>query len=160
MKDKIDHFEQAGDRLRTAIAGLMAEDLLWKPPADSDVGQWSIHQIIIHLMDSDLIGIDRMKRIIAEENPTLLGYNENLFATRLFYEEQSIADAIAILDMSHKLFAGVLRRLPESAYARIGQHTEAGEVTLGTQLKKYNEHFDHHLSFIHKKRAKMGKEMW
>ena len=160
MNDQIDHYQQAGDRLRTAIAGLMPEDLLWKPPADAGVGLWSIHELIIHLMDSDLIGIDRMKRIIAEENPTLIGYNESLFAKHLFYEQQPLDDAITILDLSRKMFAGVLRKLPESAWNRIGQHNEAGEVTLGQQLKKYNEHFDYHLGFIHKKRAKMGKEMW
>jgi hypothetical protein len=160
MKEKIDHYEQAGDRLKTAIAGLTDEDLLWKPPTDAGIGLWSIHELIIHLMDSDLIGIDRMKRIIAEENPTLIGYNESLFAKHLFYEQQSAHDAITIVDLSRKLFAGVLRRVPEAAWSRIGQHNETGEVTLATQVKKYNEHFDYHLGFVHKKRAAMGKELW
>lgn len=156
----IKHFEDGGERLKLAIRGLTPDDLLWKPPADANVGLWSIHQVVIHLMDADLIGIDRMKRIAAEDNPTLIGYNETLFAASLFYEEQSVQDAITILDLSRRMFAGVLRRLPEATFDRVGQHNEAGRVTLGGQVKKYNEHLDHHLGFIHQKRAKMGKEMW
>jgi hypothetical protein len=160
MTSAIEHYEQAGDRLKTAIAGLTDDDLLWKPPADAGIGLWSIHELIIHLMDSDLIGIDRMKRIIAEENPTLIGYNESLFAKNLFYSQQPVHDAVTIIDLSRRMFAGVLGKLPQAAWSRIGQHNEAGQVTLETQLKKYNEHFDHHLGFVHKKRAAMGKEMW
>jgi hypothetical protein len=111
-------------------------------------------------MDSDLIGADRMKRMIAEENPTLIGYNETLFVKNLFYDDQPADEAATILDLNRKLFARVLRKLPPAAFERIGQHNEVGKVVLGTQIKKYNEHLDHHLSFIHKKRAKMGKEMW
>ena len=33
-------------------------------------GEWTIRQVIAHLVDSDLNGAERMKRVIAEENPT------------------------------------------------------------------------------------------
>jgi hypothetical protein len=39
-------------------------------------------------MDSDLIATDRIKRMIAEDNPQLIGYDENKFVQSLFYEEQ------------------------------------------------------------------------
>ena len=159
-RDVIEHYASGGDKLKLAIRGLTRDDLIAVPPADAGVGLWSIQQVVIHLMDSDLIGSDRMKRIAAEENPTLIGYNETLFVKNLFYDDQPADEAVTILDMNRKLFARVLRKLPDSAFDRIGQHNEAGKVTLGTQIKKYNEHLDHHLSFIHKKRATMGKEMW
>jgi hypothetical protein len=43
-------------------------------------GTWSIQQIVLHMMDSDLIASDRMKRVIAEDRPTLIGYNETAFS--------------------------------------------------------------------------------
>lgn len=156
----IDQYENGGEKLKLAIRGLTPQDMLCKPAPDANVGLWSIHQVVIHLMDSDLIGSDRMKRIIAEENPSLIGYDESLFAARLFYEEQSAEDAVTIFVMNRKIFAGVLRRLPEAAFSRIGTHSEVGKVTLGKQLEKYCEHLDHHIKFIHDKRAVMGKEMW
>lgn len=155
----IDRFATGGERLGKAVSGLSAQDMQWKPPAELKIGLWSIHQNVIHLMDSDLVGIDRMKRIAAEPNPLLVGYNESLFAQNLFYDDQSSDEALAILNLSRKYFAKILAKLPSEAFARTGIHTETGMVTLGQQVKKYEDHLDHHLAFIHKKRAHLGKPL-
>lgn len=151
----IDEYEQGGEKLRRAVIGLAADDLLAYPVP----GTWSIQEIIIHLSDSDLIGAERMKRIIAEENPPLIGYNETLFTQRLFPSEQSTEDAITLFDLNRRQFAKVLRKLPDDAFARAGTHNEVGKVTLGDQLRKYCQHLDHHLRFVMQKRAKLGKAL-
>jgi len=158
----IDHYAAGGEKLSLAIRGLSREDMLVKPPADApkEAGKWSIQQVVIHLMDADLIGADRMKRVIAEDNPQILGYDESKFVASLFYDDQSAEDAIRILDMNRRQFTTVLRKLPETAFARAGTHNERGRVTLSQLLHGYVEHLDHHLKFIHAKRAAMGKEMW
>lgn len=149
----IDQFEQGGEKLRAAISGLDRQSMLWKPAPEAGAGLWSIQQVVIHLLDSEVIGIDRMKRIIAEENPLLVGYNETLFAQRLSYEDQPADDAVTVVDLTRKLFAPVLRRLPDAVFSRTGIHTEVGKVTLADQIEKYVWHLDHHLEFIQKKRA-------
>jgi hypothetical protein len=156
----IDHFEGGGERLALSIRGLTREDLLCVPPADAKVGLWSIQQVVIHCMDSDLVSVDRMKRMIAEDNPTLIGYDENKFAANLFYDEQDADAAAAIVDANRKLFAKVLRKLPETAWGRKGTHNERGVLTVGGYLKVTVDHLEHHLKFIHAKRAHWGKEMW
>lgn len=149
----IARYESAGQSLRDAVAGLSREQLVKHPVP----GTWSIQEIVIHLMDSDLIGIDRMKRIIAEDKPLLIGYNETRFIQSLHPRLQDIQDAITILNLSRKLFAKVLRALPPEAYDRVGIHNEAGKVSLGSQLQKYCEHFEHHLKFIVQKSAMVRK---
>lgn len=79
----IDQYEKGSDDLRMAVRGLQRDDLLAYPVP----GTWSIQEIVIHLMDSDLISADRMKRIIAEENPSLIGFDESRFVKNLFYQE-------------------------------------------------------------------------
>jgi hypothetical protein len=153
MNQLIDEFERGGEKLRQAVKGLSAADLTAFPVP----GSWSIQQIVVHMQDADLVGVDRMKRIIAEENPLLVGYNETLFANKLSYHDQSVETAITLLDLARKQLAIALRKLPAEAFERSGIHTEVGKVTLGTQIKKYNEHLDHHLAFIKKKRAMLGK---
>jgi hypothetical protein len=143
-----------------AIRGLTHEDLLAVPPADAGVGRWSIQQVVIHCMDSDLVAADRLKRMIAEDNPSIIGYDENKFVQNLFYNDQSADQAVQILDLNRKLFVSVLRTLPASAWDRKGTHNERGAITVGGYLKSTVDHLDHHLNFIHKKRAHMGKEMW
>jgi uncharacterized damage-inducible protein DinB len=68
----IDAFERGGERLSAATAGLSGEQRQARPVP----GTWSIHEIVVHMADSDAIGIDRMKRIIAEDLPLLIGYTK------------------------------------------------------------------------------------
>jgi len=159
-QDLIDQYAAGGEKLSLAIRGLTREDLLAVPPADANVGQWSIQQVVIHCMDSDLIATDRMKRVIAEDNPTLIAFDETRFAKNLHYESQPAEDAVKVFALNRRMFAGVLRRLPDAAFSRKGTHNERGAVNVGGYLKSTIEHLDHHIEFIHKKRAHMGKEMW
>jgi len=156
----IEDYARGGETLALAIRGLTPEDLRCVPAADANVGRWSIQQVVVHLADSDLIWTGRMKCIIAEENPTIIGYDESLFAANLHYDEQSAEDAIRLFDLNRTQFARVLRKLPDAAFARTGRHNERGRITLGESVKMMVEHLDHHVKFIRAKRAQMGKEMW
>ncbi|MBC8105129.1 MAG: DinB family protein [Anaerolineae bacterium] len=160
LADLIERYAHGGEKISLAIRGLTSEDMQTVPPPEPKLGKWTIQQVVIHLLDSDLISTDRIKRMIAEDNPTLVGYDENKFAEKLFYNEQSTEDAVTIISLNRKMFAGVLKKLPDSAFDRPGTHSERGKVTIGTSLKLYTDHLEHHLSFIHAKRAAMGKEMW
>src|SRR5215211_8895219 len=108
MKDMIEQFERGGEKLALAIRGLTREDLTCFPIE----GKWSIQQVVIHLMDSDLIACDRMKRTIAEDKPTLIGYDESKFVQHLAYDQQSAEDAVKIFDLNRRQVAKVLRTLP------------------------------------------------
>src|SRR5579862_9467014 len=109
----INEYEHGGETLRKAVAGLSDADLKAFPVP----GTWSIQQIILHLMDSDLIGSDRMKRVAAEEHPTLVGYDETAFSKRLGYEHLSADRATEIFRLNRLMTADVLRHLPDSAFS-------------------------------------------
>ncbi|HEX8912955.1 MAG TPA: DinB family protein [Humisphaera sp.] len=149
----IDEFERGGRLLREAVEGLSPQELKKLPPAEAGVGKWSVHQVVVHMADADAIGIHRMKRVIAEPNPLLIGYDESAFARSLFYDDQSTADALTLFDVGRRAFAPVLRKLPDAAFARAGCHNEHGMVTLAAFVKMYVEHLDHHLNFIRLKRG-------
>jgi uncharacterized damage-inducible protein DinB len=149
----IDRFEAGGQKVREAIAGLSRQDLLAFPVS----GMWSIQQVVIHLQDAELVAIDRMKRIIAEDKPLLVAWDENEFVKNLSYEEQSAEDAAQTLDLARRQMARILRKLPDTAWSRFGIHSERGKVTLGEQLEMYTNHLERHLKFAQEKRAKLGK---
>src|SRR5579872_1614130 len=154
-RETIEQYEAGGPKLLKAIAGLSREDLLWTPSSDTNIGLWSIQSIVIHLMDSDLIWGNRMKSIIAEENPIILGFDEKKFADSLFYADQDPQSAISLFDMNRRQIAKTLRKLPDSSFSRTGQHNERGPVTLGEAVKILVAHLDHHLEFVAKKREKL-----
>jgi uncharacterized damage-inducible protein DinB len=149
----IEEYARGGPRLKEALAGLSAPDLLATPVP----GTWSIQQIVLHLMDSDLIASDRMKRIIAEDGPTIVGYSESAFAQKLFYDQQDPAVAAQIFELNRRLTAEILRRLPESAFARTGTHNERGRMSLREIVGMYVQHLEHHLRFLRHKRQLLGK---
>lgn len=149
----INDYENGGEKLIQAIHGLSKEDFLAFPVP----GTWSIQQIVIHLMDSDLIASDRMKRIIAEENPTIIGYNETAFSQKLYVEKQDPLLAAQIFAGNRKLTAVILRNLPPEAFARSGTHNERGRVTLGQLVEMYVQHLEHHMKYLLHKRQLLGK---
>ncbi|HZU35562.1 MAG TPA: DinB family protein [Gemmataceae bacterium] len=122
-------------------------------------GTWSIQQIIIHLMDSDLIGSDRMKRVAAEDNPQLIGYNETAFAKRLFPETLDPVQACEVFRLNRLLTAAILRQLSDTDFDRAGMHSERGRETLADLVQGYVEHLDHHMKFLREKRRLLGKPL-
>jgi hypothetical protein len=149
----IDRYAAGARLLAKSIEGLSRADLLAAPVP----GKWSTQQVIIHLMDSDLVGSERMKRVIAMERPLLLGYDETAFARSLFYDQLDAAAACDVFAKNRELMAVILRALPDEAFARRGVHSENGLETLEDLLRGYVEHLEHHLRFIEEKRRAMGK---
>lgn len=151
----IDRYIAGADVPAHAIAGLTKTELLAKPVP----GTWSIQQIVLHLLDSDLIASDRMKRVAAEDHPTLIGYNETLFANKLYFDDLDTSLACELFAKNRRLTYEILKRLPDAAFARTGFHNESGEITLEYLVKTYVQHLDHHLKFIREKRAMLGKPL-
>jgi uncharacterized damage-inducible protein DinB len=61
MKDTIDAYAGQADGLGKWIDGL-TEDELSAHPVE---GRWSVRELVVHMYDSELVGADRMKRVIA-----------------------------------------------------------------------------------------------
>jgi hypothetical protein len=122
-------------------------------------GDWSIQELVIHVVDSDAIAIDRMKRILTEDNPPLLYADETAYNARLFPDEQSLEDALTLFDVGRRQWARVLRKLPDEAFSRHGTHNRRGIMTLGEMVEGYIKHLDHHLVFLRAKRDRLGKPL-
>ncbi len=151
----IERYAAGANALTEAIAGLTKEELNAHPVP----GTWSIQEIVLHMMDSDLIGADRMKRVAAEDHPTLIGYNETLFAKTLYGDDLDVQLAAEIFAKNRQMTAAMLRRLPDTAFARTGYHNEHGDLSLAEFLANYVGHLDHHLKFVREKRKLLGKPL-
>jgi len=151
----IEQYAKGAGVVAEGIKGLGREDFLAVPVP----GTWSIQQIVMHLMDSELIGADRMKRIIAEENPTILGYDETAYSQKLNYDKLDPFMAAEIIRQNRELTAVMLRNLPESAFSRVGTHNQRGKVTLADQVAIHVWHLEHHMGFLRHKRQLLGKAL-
>ncbi|WP_435011511.1 DinB family protein [Tundrisphaera lichenicola] len=151
----IEQFEAGAVVPASAIRGLNDEDLDARPIA----GTWSIREIVVHLMDSDLVGSERMKRVIAMDEPALIGYDENAFVRSLDYGSTDLGLATEVFSINRILTARILRGLPDEAFARIGHHSERGVESLADLVEGYVGHLEHHMVFLRKKRELLGKPL-
>jgi uncharacterized damage-inducible protein DinB len=148
----IDDYLAGPNILRKAVSGMTREHLLARPVS----GKWSTLEVVCHLADFDPIMASRMKCVIAEDNPTLVGASENKFAAALAYHDRDLDEELAIIDKTRSQLARILRKLPESALQRVGVHTERGPRTLEQLLTGATNHIVHHVKFVQEKRQALG----
>jgi uncharacterized damage-inducible protein DinB len=148
----IDRFAAGGALLVYATDGLTPE----KEQARPGPGAWSIAELVAHLADSDLVGTDRMKRVIAEDEPSLIAYDETAWIQRLRSQEMPVEEAVNLFAANRHWMTRVLRFCTEADFGRAGQHSERGRQTLAELVAGYVTHLDHHLRYLYGKRANLG----
>ena len=115
--------------LRQAVAGMTQEQLVARPVPR----KWSTLEVICHLADFEIIGADRIKRVIAENEPALFGGDEKLFAARLAYHQRSAEEELLLIALLHQQVARILRTLMPEDFQRSwrsfrGRASDVGEL--------------------------------
>jgi len=134
--------------LRDALKGMNKEQLLAKPVA----GKMSTLEVVCHLSDFDPIYVERMKRVIAMEKPSVLGADEDLFAKKLCYHDRDVEEELMLLDVTRRSMTRILNKLPLEAWSREGIHSERGTMSLQKMVETMIDHIPHHVKFIEEKR--------
>ena len=107
---------------------------------------WTPRHFIHHLADSEAQSYARLRRLIAEPNTTIQGYDENIWANNqtLAYGSHEIASALAVYKAVRQASYELLLRLDESLLDNKGTHTESGEYSVRDWIRSYTNHpIDH-----------------
>ena len=143
----------AGPRqLRAALAGVNPEQLDIRPIP----GKWSIKEVVCHIADYEPVYADRMKRVIAEDQPMLLAGSPDAFVARLAYNRREVDEELALIEIVRSQMARILRSLPSQDFQRTGNHSVRGPVALESLLQQITDHIPHHLAFLDEKKRAMG----
>jgi len=111
----------------------------------ADVDPWTIHEVVVHITDSEANSYVRCRRFIAEPGKDVMPYEENLWNTALDYEDQSADDAIELFRWLRGNTYKLIKTLPESAWSNTVYHPENGTMTLDDWLDIYERHVRDHL---------------
>jgi hypothetical protein len=136
----IQRYEAGPAKLRDAFASVPREAWKWRPAE----GKWSVHEILCHCADSEMNAAARIRYLVAEEKPVILGYDQDRWARVLDYHSLRIELALAAVDVMRAHTVNLLRGLPEEAWAKEATHTESGRYTAEDWLKTYAEHLEIH----------------
>ena len=116
--------------------------------------KWSIRQQVHHLADAEVNFVQRMKKIIAEENPLITPFDQDKWATKFSYDNAPVEYSVALFYTLRASMASALRKLGDKEFMRTGVHAEDGKVTLFHILEHAVEHTDHHFKMIEKIKRK------
>ena len=142
--DPMSVLETTASNLKAAIKGL-PKDRLIKPEAP---GKWSIAAVVQHLADSEIVWAWRLRLILAQDRPTITGYDQDAWALNLGYEKADpgeCVDRFAILRDSHVQLLGGLTPAQKQ---RVGVHAERGEESVEHLIRLYAGHDILHLNQI------------
>jgi uncharacterized damage-inducible protein DinB len=138
--------------LRDAVQTMTPEQAAARPIA----GKWSTVECVSHIADFEPVFADRMKRVIALDQPTLVAADENEYFKHLAYDHRDMGEELAVIEATRKEMARILRNIPDTSLQRTGMHSEKGLITLADILGYVTNHLTHHLRHIVEKRKALG----
>lgn len=106
-------------------------------------GKWSAREIVHHLADSEMTAAIRLRRLLAEDRPTIHGYDQDEFARRLHYDRPH-ETSLEAFRYARECTAQILERLTEADWLREGTHSEAGSYGVEKWLEIYSQHAHRH----------------
>ena len=106
---------------------------------------WTIHEIVVHITDSEVNSYIRCRRFIAEPEKPLMAYDEEQWAKALDYHSQSTDNALSLFKWLRGNTYQIIQSLPESTWANSVHHPENGTMTLDDWLDVYDSHVPEHI---------------
>ncbi len=120
----------------------------------SDDG-WTPRQIAHHLADSEMTSAGRIRKLLAEPNPVIQGYDEKAFAERLT-GDRPIEPSLQAMRWARETTSQLLDRMTEDDWSIVGTHSESGPYGTEDWLRIYAAHGHEHAAQIRRARGLAG----
>ena len=138
--ERIDRYAGGPALVRAALARVPEEARKWRPAPE----RWSAHEIVCHCADAEVNGAARIRYVLVEKEPVVIGYDQDQWARVLDYHAHPLEPALRCIEAARANTAELIRRLPDEAWAREGRHTDSGRYTAEDWLRIYSEHLEGH----------------
>ncbi|MFN8410834.1 MAG: DinB family protein [Anaerolineales bacterium] len=143
--EKIELYGRGVDLLKAALAEVPAEAMKFKP----EPKEWSVHEIIIHIADSESNAALRARKLIVEPGGLLMGYDQDAWANTLNYHDHNFEDALETTRLVRKTTYELLKRQPDEVFTHVVKHPEYAEpYTFEKWIDIYSAHIPGHIEQI------------
>jgi hypothetical protein len=119
-------------------------------------GKWSAAEIVHHLADSEMQSATRLRKLLAEKQPVIQGYDQDTWARVLHYGERPLEPSLQAFRYARESTVQLLERMTESEWHHLGWHTDAGSYHAERWLEIYADHAHGHADQIRRLRAALG----
>lgn len=138
--------------LRQAVSGLSPE----QERTPESPGKWSVKQVVQHLADSELVGGFRFRMVLAHDSPMLPGFDQDLWAERLHYQESDLPTALNDFATLRAANLRLLRAATPADMHRVMRHAERGDESVEKMIRLFAGHDTVHLRQIARIRRAIG----
>ena len=128
-------------RLRELVTEA-GEDLRTRP----EPKEWSVIECIGHLTDSELVTANRVRWILAEDEPQIIGYDQDLWVDGLRHGRDDPDALISLFDALRSANLQLLSTRSASDLERIGRHNERGPESYGLMIRLTAGHDRFHVA--------------
>jgi len=101
---------------------------------------WSVVEVICHLRDAEEFFIKRYQSMRDQENPVIVGYDQEALARERNYKNADFRASLASFNALRRQTISELSRLTPEQWQRRGQHTELGQITIFAQAIHHVAH--------------------
>jgi hypothetical protein len=143
-RDPLDILAQTAATL-TEIERTNSAALLRMRPFD---GKWSPNEIIGHLADGEWVYGYRLRLILCEDNPAIIGTNQDAWVAAQEHNEREPAELVEIFRIMRQFNLTLWKAISPANLARTGQHNERGPESLGVMMRMLAGHDLSHLDQI------------
>lgn len=143
-RELIAQYKSGYDEVLRNLAGFPAESLTAHPIA----GKWSAAEIVHHLADSETTSALRLRRLLAEDHPLIQGYDQDLYAAKLHYNQREITPSLEAFRYARETSAQLIDLMTEEDWHREGTHSESGSYSSEDWLRIYAAHAHNHAAQI------------
>lgn len=142
--DPIEVLSRTADALAAFVRDNAPEHLRARPFE----GKWTPNEIIGHLLDVEWTFGFRLRYIRCEDQPTILGMDQNLWVSQQRHNERDPADLVAAFRPLREENVHSWRALTPADLERTGNHVERGPESLGQMLRMEAGHDLSHIDQI------------
>jgi DinB superfamily len=139
------------DVLRTTLAeverivgGASVEALSHQP----EPGEWSPREVFSHLADSDLVTGMRVRMVVTQDRPVLVGYDQEAWASRFGDLDADARETIERWQALRRANIRAYESLSEQEWQRVGAHTERGDESVLLTVRLQAGHDRVHLDQV------------
>jgi len=148
---KIEVFGNAYYELTETLRHLPREMWHYRPSPN----QWSIHEIIIHLTDSEANSYVRFRKAISESGKPIMAFDQEAWALHLDYANQSAEEHLELFKWLRAASYSILRKVSDSIWKHTVYHPVRGVITLEDLLDINANHVQKHIA-----QMKRVYELW
>jgi len=137
----LESFGRAPALLSAMLRQLPKKMWLYKPAPE----RWSIHEIILHLADSEASSYVRCRHLIAEPGVEVAEFDPARWAGNLGYFHQSTREALEIIRRLRKMTYQLLVTVPEPVWSHTVEYPKEGPISLESWIERQERHIPHHM---------------